>query len=157
MARLLRASEQVFGPEDPEFQIAPMVDVLLVILLFFVSITSAETMRAHPQNLAGLELPLARDSRAKETTAGQVVINAAWINGAGMLEVAEVSTSAFADPDRLRPFLRSAAQADPNLRALIRADRKVEYGFINQIMLVCTQEGIANITFAVVDKERTQS
>lgn len=154
MARTERASEKVFAPEDPEFQIAPMVDVLLVILLFFVSITSAETMKARPQNLQGLELPLAKDSRQKETTAGEVVINAAWINGAGMLEVAEVSNSAFADPDRMRDFIRNAVKADPAVRALIRADRKVEYGFINQIMQVCTQEGIANITFAVVDKER---
>lgn len=152
--RLQRASETVFAPEDPEFQIAPMVDVLLVILLFFVSITSAETIKARPQSLRNLELAVAKDSKKKETTAGEVVINAGWEDGAGMLEVAEVSTSKFADPDRMRSFLRAAFKADPSVRALIRADRKVEYGFINQIMLVCTEEGISNITFAVVDKER---
>jgi len=154
MARLQRASEKVFEFEDPEFQIAPMVDVLLVILLFFVSITSAETMKARPQSLRGLELPVAKDAKKKETTAGEIVINAGWEDGSGMLEVAEVSTSKFADPDRMRPFLKAAFNSDPAVRALIRADRKVEYGFVNQIMLVCTQEGISNITFAVVDKER---
>ena len=152
--RKLKASEQVFTPEDPEFQIAPMVDVLLVILMFFVAITSAETMKARPQKLTRLELPLAKNSKQKETTAGEAVINAAWENGSGMLEVAEVSTEKFADPDKLRPFLRSLLRSDPTVRALIRADKNVEYSFINQIMVVCTEEGIANITFAVVDKER---
>jgi len=156
MARQKRAAETVFTDEDPEFQIAPMVDVLLVILLFFVAITSAETIKARPQSLRGLELPVAKDSKKKETTAGEVVINAGWEDGAGMLEVAEVSTSKFADPDRMRNFIRSQVKNDPSVRALIRADRKVEYGFINQIMLVCTQEGISNITFSVVDKERKQ-
>lgn len=154
MARLQRASESVFTQEDPEFQIAPMVDVLLVILLFFVAITSAETIKARPQSLKGLELPVAKDSKKKETDAGEIVINVGWEDGAGMLEVAEVSTSKFADPDRMRAFIRSQVKANSSVRALIRADRKVEYGFINQIMLVCTTEGISNITFAVVDKER---
>ena len=30
---------------EPEFQIAPMIDVLLVLLIFFMSITSAEVLK----------------------------------------------------------------------------------------------------------------
>ena len=32
------------GEGEPEFQIAPMVDVLLVLLIFFMSITSAQVL-----------------------------------------------------------------------------------------------------------------
>ncbi|MBV9462869.1 MAG: biopolymer transporter ExbD [Verrucomicrobiae bacterium] len=154
MPRRLKASEKVFGPEDPEFQIAPMVDVLLVILMFFVAITSAETLKGRPNELGNLELPVAKDSAQRKTTAGELVVNADWVNGAGMLEVAEISTSAFADPDKIRPLLRSSLQADPNYRVVIRADRRMEYGFIRQIMKICSEEGVLNISFAVVDKER---
>jgi len=30
---------------EPEFQIAPMIDVLLTLLIFFMSITTAEVIR----------------------------------------------------------------------------------------------------------------
>ena len=33
------------GDGDPEFQIAPMIDVLLVLLIFFMSITSAQVLK----------------------------------------------------------------------------------------------------------------
>jgi biopolymer transport protein ExbD len=32
------------GDGEPEFQIAPMIDVLLVLLIFFMSITSAQVL-----------------------------------------------------------------------------------------------------------------
>ena len=33
-----RASTRLVPEEDPEFQIAPMIDILLVLLVFFISI-----------------------------------------------------------------------------------------------------------------------
>ena len=34
-----RSSQTAFPEEDPEFQVAPMIDVLLVLMTFFMSIT----------------------------------------------------------------------------------------------------------------------
>ena len=33
------------GDGEPEFQVAPMIDVLLVLLIFFMSITSAQVLK----------------------------------------------------------------------------------------------------------------
>ena len=41
--------------EDPDFQIAPMIDVLLVLLVFFMSISSTEVL----QSTKNIELPVA--------------------------------------------------------------------------------------------------
>ena len=33
------------GEGEPEFQVAPMIDVLLVLLIFFMSITSSQVLK----------------------------------------------------------------------------------------------------------------
>ena len=39
------------GEGEPEFQVAPMIDVLLVLLIFFMSITSAQVLKVEPEVL----------------------------------------------------------------------------------------------------------
>ena len=47
---------------EPEFQIAPMIDVLLVLLVFFMSITSAEVLKVD-QNIV---LPVSPNAKKRE-------------------------------------------------------------------------------------------
>ena len=44
---------------DPEFQIAPMIDILLVLLVFFMSISSTEVLQSNQD----VNLPVARDAK----------------------------------------------------------------------------------------------
>lgn len=50
------------GEGDPEFQIAPMIDALLVLLIFFMSIASTAVNRYDPS----IKLPVAADAAKKE-------------------------------------------------------------------------------------------
>ena len=50
------------GDGEPEFQIAPMIDVLLVLLIFFMSITSAQVLSIDKE----IQLPVAEDAKKKE-------------------------------------------------------------------------------------------
>ena len=50
------------GDGEPEFQIAPMIDVLLVLLVFFVMITSAEVLKVDKNN----RLPVSPSAKARE-------------------------------------------------------------------------------------------
>ena len=45
--------------EDPEFQIAPMIDILLVLLVFFMSISSTEVLQSNRD----IQLPVAADGK----------------------------------------------------------------------------------------------
>ena len=56
---------------EPEFQIAPMIDVLLVLLIFFISITSMEVLRID-QDIA---LPVAEDAVRAQKERGEVILN----------------------------------------------------------------------------------
>ena len=59
------------GDEDPEFQVAPMVDVLLVLLMFFTATTTTEIK----SQMADLTLPDAQDAKDREKGEGQFTVN----------------------------------------------------------------------------------
>ena len=69
------------GDEDPEFQVAPMVDVLLVLLMFFTATTTTEIK----SQIADLTLPEAQDAKDREKGEGQFMVN---INRFGGVEAA---------------------------------------------------------------------
>src|SRR6188474_1024341 len=74
--------------EDPEFQIAPMIDILLVLLVFFMSISSTEVL----QKTEGINLPVAKDAKpADKNTKGQQIVNIRWseLTNSGTILVGE--------------------------------------------------------------------
>jgi biopolymer transport protein ExbD len=137
-----KARFRVEEDEDPEFQVAPMVDVLLVLLIFFMSITSTEVLKNNKE----VDLPDANKGKKADAKANMLVINVEWHLKAGLMTVEDKS---YNDPYNLKPVLLSRFQANPLLRILIRADRSTEFDFVSQIMKVCSECQIANVTFAV--------
>src|SRR5436190_6224326 len=87
--------------EDPEFQIAPMIDILLVLLVFFMSISSTEVL----QRVEGENLPTATEAGAMQRTQGQVVLNVLWVlaNDTGSIQMDGVT---YARAEELVPALR---------------------------------------------------
>src|SRR5258708_14153431 len=81
-----KAETRLPPEEDPEFQIAPMIDILLVLLVFFMAISSTEVLQVNK----GVTLPVAKDAKpADKNTKGQTIINVMRnpINNIGSLEV----------------------------------------------------------------------
>ena len=70
-----RAATRNAPEEDPEFQIAPMIDILLVLLVFFMSISSTEVLQSN----RNISLAVAKDAKApKPTKGGQIIVNVSW-------------------------------------------------------------------------------
>jgi len=137
--------------EDPEFQIAPMIDILLVLLIFFMSISSSEVLQTNHSII----LPVAADGKdaGKGEKKGQVIINISWltINEVGSIEISEKK---YPDATSIIPVVQNTIQADPaNARVLIRADRGVKWGFMKTVMQAVATAGVANVTFSVVNKD----
>src|ERR1700744_6073667 len=85
-AKTQRSQTRLQPEEDPEFQIAPMIDILLVLLVFFMSISSTEVLQVSKE----VTLPVAKDAKpAEKDTKGQTIVNVMWstINNAGTIEV----------------------------------------------------------------------
>ena len=134
--------------EDPEFQIAPMIDILLVLLVFFMSISSTEVLQSNHS----ITLPVAANGKdASKNSPGQVIINIEWVpmNDVGSIEI---SDNKYPDANSIIPPVQKAIQANPLARVLIRADRGVKWSFMKTVMKAVAQAGVENVTFSVVNK-----
>lgn len=133
---------------DPEFQIAPMIDILLVLLVFFMSISSTEVLQSNRD----IKLPVAKDAKDAKENPGQIIVNLAFsqINNAASISVNEKEYASAAD---LVPVLQNHIKKNPMVRVLIRADKDVRYSVTKSLLEAVGKAGIANVTFSVVDKE----
>ena len=145
-----RAATRLVPEEDPEFQIAPMIDILLVLLVFFMTISTSEVLQVRQD----IVLPVAKDANEKDQAPkdGQVVLNVLWneINNSGSVDM---DTRNYSDPALIEAPLKVNAGRSPNMRVLIRADRKVRYDFLRNLMRIVGGAGVQNITFSVTDKD----
>jgi biopolymer transport protein ExbD len=146
----MRTAARSTPEEDPEFQIAPMIDILLVLLIFFMSISSSEVLQVSKDVI----LPVAKDAKEKNQAAGkgQTTINILWsvLASTGTVELDEKK---YGDPGQLTPILGQRVQVTPNMRVLIRADRNVRYEYLRAVMVAAANAGVGNVTFSVVDKD----
>jgi biopolymer transport protein ExbD len=133
---------------DPEFQIAPMIDILLVLLVFFMSISTTEVLQSNQE----INLPVAKEAKDAKENPGQVIINVLYtpINNATSLIVNERT---YPSPADLISVLQNNVAKNPMVRVLIRADREVRYESLRSLLEAVGQAGIANVTFSVVDKD----
>ena len=131
---------------DPEFQVAPMVDVLLVLMLFFMAITSTEVLQKDKN------LTLAEAKNAKKLDGdkkNEIVINVGWdgVNGVALYTMAGVP---YASADAMESTLTARHTETPSAYVVIRADRDAEYSNISDVMNACASAGISTVTFAVL-------
>jgi biopolymer transport protein ExbD len=133
---------------DPEFQIAPMIDILLVLLVFFMSISSTEVLQSNKE----INLPIAKEAKAAKDNPGQVIINVTYTAMSDMTAI-EVDQKDYAMPAEIVPILQSKVSTNPLIRVLIRADREVRYDYVRKILEAVGQSGVGNVTFSVVDKD----
>jgi biopolymer transport protein ExbD len=132
---------------DPEFQVAPMVDVLLVLMLFFMAITSTEVLKKDKN----LQLADAKNAKsdASKNHKNEIVVNVAWD---GVNSVAQFSLDGVDYPsaDAMQGVLAAQHAQNPAAYVVIRADKSTEYSNISDLMNACANAGISTVTFAVL-------
>ena len=138
------------GDGEPEFQIAPMIDVLLVLLVFFVAITSAEVLKVDK----ALTLPVSPNAKERDPEAAksEVAINVRWDEGTNK-GVLVVDDKIYDQWDELIPYLEARNEFNQKergqpIRVVVRGDRGLPAGEIQRIMNVIGGAGVADIAFA---------
>lgn len=135
------------GEGEPEFQIAPMIDVLLTLLIFFMSITSAQVEAIDKD----IKLPIAPDAKERKKNPNQMIVNVKWSlkdqAATFMLDGAK-----FSDPQELTNAMeaKKVGRTDPSI--LIRGDKELQAKEIATVMNSAAQAGIDNIAFSTFNQ-----
>ena len=148
-AQQSRAATRVLPEENPEFQIAPMIDILLVLLVFFMSIATEQVLQVSKE----VNLPVAKEAKEPPDKGkkSELMLNVTWndISNTGAIIVDEKHI----EPSALQDLIRKKKEINPELRVVIRADKLAKYQFVRTIMVAMGQAGVPNVTFSAVDKE----
>ena len=142
---------------EPEFQVAPMIDVLLTILVFFMTITSAQVLKVDKT----ITLPTAKDATKKDNSRSEAIMNVRWRMPEKKAEFV-FDDRVYKNAPEMVEHLKTAkitgekkitAGANPSFRAVIRGDRDVPALYVSQAMNACAEAGITDISFSSVNKE----
>lgn len=124
-------------PEPASMQLAPMIDIVFLLLIFFIvtwQFTRSETELS-------VSVPTAKEGAEPERQGGEIVIN---ILGDGVIRVEGTTV----DIEQLLEKLSQIAVQFENQPVRIRGDGKVEYQRIVEVIDTCQKAGIWNISFA---------
>lgn len=134
---------------EPEFQIAPMIDVLLVLLIFFMSITTSQVAKIDKE----IQLPVAKDAKKKEgkNLANEAIVNVRW-NNARQESVIMFQDKAFPEPQPLVDILSANKTKNAEFRVIIRGDKSLPAIEVQRVMALVAQSGIDDISFSALNQ-----
>ena len=124
-------------PESAVFPLAPMIDVVFLLLIFFIA-----TMQfSQSERELEVSVPVAEEGADARQTVGEIIVNVKE-DGEVLVDNA-VMTQA-----QLFEKLQRISAIHPNQAIRIRGDGQVEYQKIVEVIDVCQKAGIPNISFA---------
>jgi len=124
-------------PESAAFPLAPMIDVVFLLLIFFIA-----TMQfSQSERELNVSVPVAEEGADARQTVGEIIIN---VKDDGEV----IIDNTIMTQEQLYEKLQRISAVHENQAIRIRGDGKVEYQKIVQVIDVCQKAGIPNISFA---------
>ena len=122
--------------------VTPLVDVTLVLLIVFMVTAKIIVSQGMP-----MDLP--------QAASGEEVQNVFSVE-LTMDGKTRVDSQAVSGDDSIPDLARQAKTKNKDVRAVIRADKKVEHGRVIRVLDLLKQAGIAKIAFAVTPTTRDE-
>ena len=124
-------------PHHPGIQLAPLVDVLLLLLIFFLMTWNA----ARNENELDVKVPKASAAKEKTAPIGDVVVNVKT-DGNVIVNRRTLTTAELTD------LLKGLVQLNSDQAVVIRGDEAGAYKNVVNVLNVCSQAGVTNVAFA---------
>jgi biopolymer transport protein ExbD len=121
----------------PGIQLAPLVDVLLLLLIFFLMTWNA----ARNENELDVKVPKASAARERSAPIGDVVVN---VKSDGNVVVNRRTLNAA----ELTDLLKGLVQLNAEQAVVIRGDETGAYKNVVEVLNICSQAGVSNVAFA---------
>ncbi|WP_265592844.1 biopolymer transporter ExbD [Verrucomicrobium sp. BvORR034] len=133
---------------EPEFQIAPMIDCLLVLLIFFMSITTAEVLQLDKD----IQLPAAPEAKKKEKSKmSEGALNVKWNPKTQKGEI-NFEGKTYDDVSALVEVLKGKKANASDYRIIIRGDRRLPAVEIQRTMSVLGEAGMDDLAFSALNQ-----
>jgi biopolymer transport protein ExbD len=130
--------------EEPEINLIPMIDVLLVILIFLMITTTYS-------KFAGLEINLpTADAQAQKEQPNEVNV---LVTATGEVIVNKVAVAG-REVEAIGAALRNAAGEAKEPVVIINADAKATHQSVIDVMQAAQQSGLSHISFATQQTQR---
>ena len=125
--------------EDVQIDMAPMIDMVFLLLIFFMVASVVVT------NKVKVELPESRAAKVPEDIKGRVVLS---VDANNQIYIGMVPVTL----EELKEFVSKQLDEDPNLRIMIRADKRVKYKVCKKIMAACGEVGATDLIYAAYEE-----
>ena len=125
------------APQHPGIQLAPLVDVLLLLLIFFLMTWNA----ARNENELDVKVPKASSAKEKSAPIGDVVVNVK-ADGNVVVNRRTLTSSELSD------MLKNLVQLYPDQAVVIRGDESGAYKNVVEVLNICSEAGVTNVAFA---------
>ena len=130
--------------ERAGFQIAPMIDIVFLLLIFFIVTWSF----ARYETELEVTVPTAEEGKYRRHSVGEVIINVSR-DGAIIVNRRQLSD------EELREILARISKDYPDQAVILRGDENVDYRHVVRVLDICRAANIWNVAFATA-KPRTE-
>jgi biopolymer transport protein ExbD len=124
-------------PQHPGIQLAPLVDVLLLLLIFFLLTWNA----ARNENELDVKIPKASSAKERSAPIGDVIVN---VKADGNVVVNRRTLTS----QELSDLLKGLVQLSAEQAVVIRGDEAGAYKNIVNVLNICSEAGVTNVAFA---------
>jgi len=132
--------------EDVGFQVASMIDIVFLLLIFFIVASQLQDMELEKQ----VSLPIADSAQTKKSDGVQEILINVLSNGVIKVSGSEIPIEKLAE--ELRRVADSSDKAEKKI--IIRGDKDAHYGRMMNIMRYCAAAGLWNVSFAAFQEEQ---
>lgn len=127
-------------PDKDEIDMAPMIDMVFLLLIFFMVAT-----KAHQEGAVALEQPIAAHAKIVKEKPDRLTVsilaNEQIYLGAEPSDLDHVSK-------RVKQLSDELARQNRSLKLYLRADASVKHGKVKEMMRKCAEAGVSDIIFS---------
>ena len=121
----------------PGFQIAPMVDIVFLLLIFFLVTWNF----SRNETELDVKVPKAREGKETRRAVGEVILNVKS-NGTVVMNRRQMNAA------ELQDTLQKIASLYPDQAVILRGDESTDYRYVVEVLDTCRRANIWNVAFA---------
>ncbi len=127
--------------DDGGFDLTPMIDVVFLLIVFFMTVASMISADKVDLNLAVAD-ESAIPKEIGDRSTFSIMADGTFYAGPRPVEL-----------DELREIISKLASHSKKLSIVLRADRMAEHQYVNQVLQICAESGISDIIFATYQSD----